>query len=73
MCAQLMVDADGCLWLVSDGLPKHSASEHLGSVGQGQAEEPQFWVPAEEQECSEEQAVAALALCELPGMLRSGI
>lgn len=68
-----MVDADGCPWLVSAGLLKHSASEHLGSVGQGQAEVPQFWVPAEEQECSEGQAVAALDLCELPRMLRSGI
>lgn len=40
-----MVDADGCPWLVSAVLLKHSASEHLGNVGQGQAEEPQFWVP----------------------------
>lgn len=67
----LMVDADSCPWLVSAGLLKHS--EHLGSVGQGQAEAPQFWVPAEEQECSEGPAVAALDLCELPRMLRSGV
>lgn len=48
VCAELLEHAEDCPWLMSDGLLKISASRHRGMTGQGQAENPQFWVPTEE-------------------------